>query len=665
MSSLKLRFIPALGLFPVVFLFTLLSHAQTFAVQVGAYHKDANLTAMNERLTALDYPVVKERIKQPDGKTLTRVAVGPIPDRKEATVTLNRLKSEGIVGFVRDMPSSQDEGSETAGTDKGPDSNGSTRLYAQTVLNPSRDASVGEKPPLPILLVQSTEHKGDQPPQNALNYFADGVEALDMQDFAAAAASFKKALSLEPENREFQYYLAVAYVRLKKDAEALGIFGSLIKKDPKNYFKAYFDMAGVYSRTGEYQKALDTLKLAEQAEPNSARVYLEEGYVYKNLKEYDQAIRCFNKAKELDPKETQVVYYMIGAVDLEREKFENADLMFKKAIQVAPNTPLAQSAKQTIPNVKAAAWARKPWYLTTTLNYGYDDNVPRNPLEELTGGPVSGGLGKGDQFQTFFLTSGYKFLNRKDMEIGAGYSLFSIGYRDWTENNVTSHSPHAYFQGNFDPVYFRFRYDFSYFYAGGKKQALNPPVYLTFANNSFAKLRMHSFMPTITILEPYDLRTDMNLSYQIKDYLDGVTGDASRYGFDITQSYKVPGTECYPRVGYRHAYEHSADNSSIYGYNEFFAGISSPIYWGITGDVSFSYMRTDYPEFGLLSTTRLDETYTVSIVLNRYLIERLLLSFNYLHIRNESDYVNPFPYENRDPYTFEKNMYILSLTYSF
>lgn len=505
-----------------------------------------------------------------------------------------------------------------------------------------------------------------KPESNALNYFADGVEALDMQDFEAAAQSFKKAMALEPENMEFQYHLAVTYVRLKKNDEALEIFESLIKKDPKNYFKTYFDIAALYSTQGLYQKALDTLNLAEKADPNSARVYLEKGYVYKNLKEYDQAIKSFNRAKEIDPKQSQLVYYMIGAVDLEREEFENADLMFKKAIKIAPKTPLAQSAKQTLPVVEQAAWNRKPWYLTTTFNWGYDDNIPRDPLGEITGGPLSRGLGVGDQFQTFFLTGGYKFLNRKDMEIGAGYSVFSLGYRDWTENNVTSLSPHVYFQGNFDPVYLRFQYEFSYFYAGGKKQTLNPPVYLTFANNSFAKLRMHSFMPTISIIEPYGLRSDISLSYQIKNYLDGITADASRYGADLTQSYKIPSTECYPRVGYRHAYEQSGDKRSVYSYHEFFAGISSPIYWGITGDVSFAYMRTDYPEFGpTFSTKRLDQTYTVGVLLSRYLIERLLLTFNYLHIKNDSDYVNPFPEGNKDPYTFQKNMYILSIAYSF
>jgi len=533
------------------------------------------------------------------------------------------------------------------------------RTFADHAGNSHKDARPAETKGLRV--AQSAQQQDEAPPKNPLDYFADGIEGLEMQDFEAAGRSFQKALSLEPENKEFLYHLAVAYARTKKEDEALRIFESLLEKDPRNYFKAYFDIAGIYSSQGRYQRALDALNLAEQAEPASARVYIEKGYVYKNLKEYEQAIHSFNRAKELDPKETQLVYYMIGAVDLERERFENADLMFRKAVEVAPQTPLGQSAHQTIPHVERAAWARKPWYLTTTLNWGYDDNVPRNPIEEITGGPVSGGLGKGDQFETFVLIGGYKFLNRKDMEIGAGYSLFSIGYRDWTENNVTAHSPHAYFQGNFHPVYFRFQYDFSYFYAGGEKQSVNPPIYLTFANNSYAKMRMHSFVPTISILEPYDLRTDINFSYQIKDYLDGVTSDASRYGADITQSYKIPGTECFPRIGYRYAYEQSGDKSSIYRYHEFFVGLNTSIYWGITGDVSFAYMRTEYPEFSVPVTERDDKTYTLSVILNRYIVERLLLTFNYLHIRNDSDYYQ----DRKDLYTFSKNIFILSLTYSF
>jgi len=638
-----------------------ISHARTFAVQVGAYHDVTNVAALKELLNALDYPVVEEQVKKNDGTPLTQLMIGPFRNRAGAMRTLERIESKGFEGFIRTMPPIQKASLVAAGPPEAAESRGSVSPAEQAADTPKTAAPEKDRPPPPPGLGRSPEPQGAEPEQNALNYLADGVVSLDMQDFEAAERSFRKAVSLEPQNKEFQYYLAVACVRLKKDEEALRIFQSLLEKDPDSYFKAYFDIAAIYSSQGRYRMALDTLNLAEEADPKSARVALEKGFVYKNLKEYDQAIRSFNRAKEFDPKETQLVYYMIGAVDLEREEFKNADRMFKKAVEVAPRTPLAQSAMQTLPHVEKAAWARKPWYLTTALNWGYDDNVPRNPVEEITGGPISAGLGEGDQFETFFLTGGYKFLNLKDMQLGAGYSIFSLGYRDWTENNVTAHSPHAYFQGNFHPVYFRFQYDFSYYYAGGKKQDINPPVYLTFGNNSFAKLRMHSFVPTISILEPYNLRTDINLSYQIKDYLDGITADASRYGADITQSYKIPGTECYPRLGYRYAYEQSGDKSSVYRYHEVFAGVSTPIYWGITGDVSFAYMRIDYPEFSIPLTDRLDKTYTFSVVLNRYLIDRLLLTFNYLHIRNDSDYYQ----DRKDLYTFNKNMYILTLTYTF
>jgi hypothetical protein len=72
-------------------------------------------------------------------------------------------------------------------------------------------------------------------------------------------------------------------------------------------------------------------------------------------------------------------------------------------------------------------------------------------------------------------------------------------------------------------------------------------------------------------------------------------------------------------------------------------------------------MRIDYPEFSVPVTERRDNTYTLSVILNKYLMERLLLTFNYLYLRNDSDYIQ----DHKDLYTFNKNMYILTLTYSF
>lgn len=496
---------------------------------------------------------------------------------------------------------------------------------------------------------------------SAMNIFMDGIDALDMGNFEEAARLFKKASAMEPQNLEHQYYLGVVYVRLKKNREALEIFEALTGQYPKKYFKAYFDIAAIYSSEKKYEKALETLQKAKKIDPKSGRVFLDMGYAYKDSGNYTEAIKCFNRAKELEPQLNQISVYMSGATYLEEERFDQAAEMFKKTVELDPKTPLAESARQTIPRVEEAAWGRKPWYLITSFNWGYDDNVARDPLQEVSGGPVSGGTGKGDQYQTFFLRSGYKFLNLKDYEAGVGYTLFSLGYRDWTDSNVTSHSPHAYFQADWEPVFFRFQYDFTYFYSGGEKQGINPPIYLTFANNSYARLRMHSFMPTISIIEPYNLRSDINLIYQIKDYLDGVTGDSSRYSADITQSYQIPNTQILPRIGYRTAYEKSGDDPSTYSYHELMAGLAASIYWDIWGDISFAYMRTHYPDFTLTGGRR-DSTYTTTFSLKRNFLKRLLVSFSYIHIKNDSDYVST---NGEDLYTFRKNVYTLEITYVF
>jgi len=494
----------------------------------------------------------------------------------------------------------------------------------------------------------------------AMNVFMDGVDALEVKNYEKAAERFEKAVALEPQNPDYQYYLGIAYVRLKKEHAALDIFELLTDRAPKLFFKAYFDIAAIHNGRKAYKKAIDTLRIAEKINPGSGRVLLELGYAYKDSGKYSQAIACFKRAGELDSQLNQISVYMAGATYREAEKFDQAALMFKKVLALDSKNPLAESARQTLAHLEKAAWDRKPWYLVTSFLWGYDDNVARDPLNAVAGGPVNGGTGKGDQFQTFFLKGGYKLLNRKGLEAGLGYSVFSLGYRDWTDSNVLSHSPHVYVQANCKPVFFRFQYDLSHFYSGGKKQDINPPVYLTFATNSHARLLMHSFMSTISVQEPYDLRTDINLIYQIKGYLDGLTRDSYLYGADITQSYKIPGTKIFPRIGYRSAYEQSDDNPSTYYYHELIAGISSAIYGGIWGDISFSYMRTHYPDFST-SDDRTDSTYTAAFSLRRNFLKRLLLSFSFRYMKNDSDYV----LNGDDLYTFKKNVYMLEITYTF
>jgi tetratricopeptide (TPR) repeat protein len=118
------------------------------------------------------------------------------------------------------------------------------------------------------------------------------------------------------------------------------------------------------------KNAIETLQKAEKIDPTSGRVFLDLGYAYKDSGNYSEAIKCFSRAKELDPQLKQISVYMTGATYLEAEQFDQAAQMFQEALELDPATPLAESARQTIPRVEEAAWGRKPWYLLTSLTGG-------------------------------------------------------------------------------------------------------------------------------------------------------------------------------------------------------------------------------------------------------------------------------------------------------
>lgn len=496
--------------------------------------------------------------------------------------------------------------------------------------------------------------------QSALDYFVDGVEAFESKNYEEAIDSFKRSVELNPSNLEFQYYIGITNAALGREKEALEIFEVIVDKDPVNFLKAFFDIAALHSKQKAFQKALQALGRAEGIDPKNPRIYLEKGYLYKNLKNYEQAIESFNRAKEVDPKLGQMVYYEMAAVYLEDEKFDLSEQIFNKAIEIDPKSALAENARLAVPNIKATKRARKPWYLTASLSWAYDDNIALDPLEGVSK-PVVEGRDKGDQFQAFLLRGGYKFINRKDLEVGAGYSLSCVGYKDWVQNNILTHIPHVYLQYNSDPVFLRIQYEFSYYYTGGQPNGQDKGIYLTFGHDSDAKLRMHSIMPVITILEPYNLRSDITLNYQKKEYLDeGLTPDASHYSAGIIQSYKFSNKEWYPRVGYKFGYEDAAREDSSYRYHEGVIGFCSNMFWGVIGDFSLTYVRTSYQDFPV-EGKRCDNSYIGSISLSRPFFERFHLQASYNHIRNNSNVLS----DNIDPFKFRKNLYLFSVTVTF
>jgi tetratricopeptide (TPR) repeat protein len=480
--------------------------------------------------------------------------------------------------------------------------------------------------------------------QNAMHLFVDGVEAYESGSHQEAIDSLNKAIELEPQNLEFHYYLGLTYSAMGKHEAALEVFEKIVEKEPVNFRKAYFEIAAVYAKQKHYQKAIDTLTLVEGIEPKDARIYLEKGYAFQKLRQYDLAIESFYKAKDLEPTLLQLAFYNIGAVHLEAEAFDKAEEMFTKSIEVDPSTSLARHARQAILSVRGAKKARRPFYLSGALTWSYDDNVLQKPLEQAQIISSTGqALDEADQFQTLHVRGGYKFLNRKNLEMGAGLSCLSVAYQDLIDNNILGIIPHLYLNAGYHPFYARLQYDYSYYNAGGE-----------------GKLRMSSITPVITIVEPYNLKSEITLNHQDKNYLDEVTSDAGQVSIGIVQHYAVPNRGLYPRAGFKYGSENADEEIFSYTYYQLLLGLTSSLpWWGTRGDVSLTYEKTGFEMNPFYSAVgeREDKKYILSLSIAKPLSDIFQLAFSYSHTRNDSNVSS----SGIDPYEFKKNVYGLMI----
>jgi tetratricopeptide (TPR) repeat protein len=154
---------------------------------------------------------------------------------------------------------------------------------------------------------------------------------------------------------------------LKK--EELEIAETLLKDFPDSV-NAIMQMANLWERHGDTDKAMEYFKKVLEKEPKRADVHKSMGWFYMNKQEYEQAIEHWQKALEIDPnipevhnsialalmgqnKESQAIeelekdvkisprssssYFLLGQLYLQQQEYEKAGDNYKKAVEIQPD----------------------------------------------------------------------------------------------------------------------------------------------------------------------------------------------------------------------------------------------------------------------------------------------------------------------------------------
>jgi len=116
--------------------------------------------------------------------------------------------------------------------------------------------------------------------------------------YTSALSEFNETLKYDPSNWKARYFIGTDLFNHKKYNEAIIEFQKIIQLAP-DYSNGFSLLGEAYSRTGQDQLAIETLKRAVKLEPDGWNYY-QLGMAYKRIQNWGKVEEIAQKLKPLD-----------------------------------------------------------------------------------------------------------------------------------------------------------------------------------------------------------------------------------------------------------------------------------------------------------------------------------------------------------------------------
>lgn len=106
--------------------------------------------------------------------------------------------------------------------------------------------------------------------KEAQNFLSEAQQSLQKEEFTAAEADYRKAISLNPKSETAKYNLGTAYYGKEKNAEAMLRFkqASATATEKTEKHKAFHNLGNTYMNEKKYTEAVEAYKNALRNNPN-------------------------------------------------------------------------------------------------------------------------------------------------------------------------------------------------------------------------------------------------------------------------------------------------------------------------------------------------------------------------------------------------------------
>jgi len=195
----------------------------------------------------------------------------------------------------------------------------------------------------------STKRRGPVDPAAAeLNrLLAAAQDALDKQDFEAAAQNYQDYLAKKPDDAAVHYDLGYVYTALERPDDARAEYEKAIGLDPK-MGPAYKNL-GLTLLTSDPAAAVAPLQRASELLPDDARTKWLLGTAFEQSGQNTAAIEQFQAAEEVDDKDPDIRESLAFALFRAR-RFAEAETAYRGALSLQPDGAVLQKAHLGLAN---------------------------------------------------------------------------------------------------------------------------------------------------------------------------------------------------------------------------------------------------------------------------------------------------------------------------
>lgn len=173
-----------------------------------------------------------------------------------------------------------------------------------------------------------------------------GMKDLEEARTAIGLAALQEAAALDPDSPLYHNALGAVYLNLKRQPEALDEFKRAVDLDA-NYGEALHNLGAAYAEAGKWEDAVRSYRkaLSVPGYGNLEGTYINLGWAYYNLNRLQEAEEVLRLALKLDPKMV-VASYNLALVLLKAGRRDEAKVEFRRAKELAPDTPFGLAAQQ-------------------------------------------------------------------------------------------------------------------------------------------------------------------------------------------------------------------------------------------------------------------------------------------------------------------------------